>query len=149
MSRTLGRAHDERLTSGAIGQDVGSKSQSALRSRVPSAECLATIETLNNSMKPRSLKIRSNLAHAYQDVLTAAAIDALEELAKFDADRKAVMAVRLERRAARGRNRQPITFLDPRATIPRTSITVEDARNGAFSGSQIPPDLRRQWIQGT
>ena len=100
-------------------------------------------------MTPRTLKIRSNLANAYQDVYTADAINALEELARFDADRRAVMAARLERRAARARSKQRIAFLDPRTTIPRTRITVEDARNGAFTGSEIPPDLRRQWIQGT
>ena len=33
--------------------------------------------------------------------------------------------------------------------IPRTSITVRDARAGAFTGSEIPRDLQRQWIQGT
>ena len=100
-------------------------------------------------MTPRTLKIRSNLAHAYQDVYTADATNALEELARFDADRKAVMAARIERRAARARNKERIAFLDQRATIPRTSITVEEARNGAFTGSEIPTDLRRQWIQGT
>ncbi len=95
------------------------------------------------------LKIRSNLAHAYQDVYTADATNALQALARFDVDRKALMAARIERRAARARNKQRLAFLDPRATIPRTSITVEDARNGVFTGSEIPTDLRRQWIQGT
>src|SRR5690606_11050268 len=33
--------------------------------------------------------------------------------------------------------------------IPRTSITVADARAGRFTGSVIPDDLQRQWIQGT
>src|SRR6185295_4649378 len=37
----------------------------------------------------------------------------------------------------------------PDALIPRTNINVQDARNGAFTGSEIPPDLQRQWIQGT
>src|SRR4051812_46559253 len=59
------------------------------------------------------------------------------------------MATRLARRAARGRDRQPIAFLDPDATIPRTAISVADARAGRFVGSDIPPDLERQWIQGT
>ena len=54
-------------------------------------------------------------------------------------------------RAARGaaRNKQRITFLDPQATIARTKIKVQDARAGAFVGSEIPKDLQRQWIQGT
>jgi len=33
--------------------------------------------------------------------------------------------------------------------IGRTSIRVQDARDGRFSGSDIPTDLQRQWIQGT
>ena len=33
--------------------------------------------------------------------------------------------------------------------IPRTEITVREARAGEFTGSEIPPDLERQWIQGT
>src|SRR4029079_4738465 len=39
--------------------------------------------------------------------------------------------------------------LDPPTVIPRTQITVQDAREGRFTGSEIPGDLRRQWIQGT
>src|ERR671919_645685 len=31
----------------------------------------------------------------------------------------------------------------------RTSISVREARDGAFTGSEIPHDLQRQWIQGT
>jgi malate synthase len=95
------------------------------------------------------LEIRGNLANAYQDVFTQDALAALAALAALDADRKAIMAARIERRAARARNRQPITFLDPQSDIPRTTITVQDARDGAFVGSEIPADLRRQWIQGT
>lgn len=100
-------------------------------------------------MPARTLEIRGNLEHAYADVYTPEAVAALEALAGFDADRKALMAARIERRAARARNRQRITFLDPQATIPRTRIKVQDARDGAFVGSEIPADLRRQWIQGT
>src|SRR4029434_8436382 len=37
----------------------------------------------------------------------------------------------------------------PGSYIARTKITVQEARDGAFVGSEIPPDLRRQWIQGT
>src|SRR4051812_14868799 len=100
-------------------------------------------------MAARKLEIRGNLESTYADVYTPEAVAALEALARFDAERKAVMAARIERRAARARNRQRITFLDPQATIARTSIKVQDARAGAFTGSEIPGDLRRQWIQGT
>src|SRR5437762_12923926 len=100
-------------------------------------------------MAARKLEIRGNLEHAYADVFTPQAIAALEALAYLDADRKAVMAARIERRTARARNKQRIAFLDPQAMIARTKIKVQDARDGAFVGSEIPKDLQRQWIQGT
>jgi malate synthase len=100
-------------------------------------------------MAARTLEIRANLETAYADVFTPEAVVALEALAGLDADRKAVMATRIARRTARARNKQPITFLDPEATIARTKINVQDARAGAFVGSEIPKDLQRQWVQGT
>src|SRR5262245_11538190 len=100
-------------------------------------------------MTSRKLEIRGNLETAYADVFTPEAVAALEALAGFDADRKALMKARIERRAARSRDKQRITFLDPQATIGRTRIKVRDARAGAFEGSEIPRDLQRQWIQGT
>ena len=95
------------------------------------------------------LQVRRGAEHEYADVLTKAALDALAALAPLDADRKTVMAARIARRADRARNRERIAFLDPDSLIPRTRVTVGDARDGAFTGSDIPPDLRRQWIQGT
>jgi malate synthase len=95
------------------------------------------------------LEIRGNLARDYADVWTAEALEALEALAHFDADRRALMAARIARRAARARAHAHIDFLDPDAVIGRTGITVRDARAGNFDGSEIPHDLRRQWIQGT
>jgi malate synthase len=100
-------------------------------------------------MAGRKLEIRSNLESAYADVFTPPALAALEALADFDAVRKTVMATRIERRAARARNKQRIDFLDPHAIVARTKIKVQDARAGAFSGAEIPRDLQRQWIQGT
>src|SRR6266540_2564021 len=100
-------------------------------------------------MAARKLEIRGNLENAYPDVFTPEAVAALEALAGLDADRKAVMAARIERRAARACNKERITFLDVQATIARTRIKVQDARAGAFLGSEIPRDLQRQWIQGT
>ena len=94
------------------------------------------------------LQIRPQAA-VYTDIFTAEAIAALEALAPFDLDRQEVMARRLARRAHRAANRQPIDFLDPLGTIPRTRLLVQDARDGRFVGSEIPPDLRRQWVQGT
>jgi malate synthase len=95
------------------------------------------------------LEIREDLASTYGDVFTPEAVEALAALARFDADREALMAARIRRRAARARNRQRIAFLDPDVRIPRTEITVQEAREGAFTGSEIPLDLQRQWIQGT
>jgi malate synthase len=100
-------------------------------------------------MPSRPFEIRGNLETSYPDVFTAEALDALAALAPLDPDRKAVMKARIARRAARMRDRRRLAFLDPHSVIPRTQITVQDARDGRFVGSEIPHDLRRQWIQGT
>jgi malate synthase len=97
----------------------------------------------------RPLEIRPGLEAAYPDVLTPDVLAALEVLAPFDAERVAVMSARIARRAERARTRRRIGFLDPGSVIPRTTLTVQAARDGAFIGSDIPHDLRRQWIQGT
>ena len=86
---------------------------------------------------------------AYPDIFTQQAIDALHALAPLDTDRKAVMTARIQRRTQRAREGRRITFLDAGGTIARTSIRVQDARDGKFTGSAIPADLQRQWIQGT
>src|SRR5688572_16568523 len=95
------------------------------------------------------VEIRGTAQSAYPDVFTTEAVAAIRALAQLDDDRRAVMAARIARRTARARARQRITFLDPTATIPRTTVKVQDARDGAFVGSEIPADLQRQWIQGT
>ena len=100
-------------------------------------------------MALRSLQIRGNLQSEYRDVYTDEALAALEALAPLDKERQALMRARIERRNNRSRNKQRITFLDPNATIGRTKIKVQDARDGNFVGREIPRDLQRQWIQGT
>src|SRR5215471_2098908 len=95
------------------------------------------------------LEIRGNLKNEYRDVFTDEAIAALNALAHLDKDRKQLMAARIERRAARFKNKQRLTFLDPSSTIARTNLKVQDARDGNFVGTEIPRDLQRQWIQGT
>jgi malate synthase len=95
------------------------------------------------------LEIRGTVRTTYPDVLTPEALAALTALTPLDAERRALMKARIARRAARARGRQRMTFLDPQAVISRTEITVQDAREGRFIGSEIPRDLRRQWIQGT
>jgi len=97
----------------------------------------------------RRIEIRPGLESQYTDVLTPEVLNALDVLAPLDDDRKQVMEGRIARRAARARNRERLTFLDPSATIARTTIKVQDARDGNFIGSEIPGDLQRQWIQGT
>jgi malate synthase len=95
------------------------------------------------------IEIRQAARSAYSDVYTPEAVAAMKALAPFDNDRRTVMASRIERRRARAANKQRIAFLDPQATIARTNIRVQDARDGKFDGSEIPADLQRQWIQGT
>jgi malate synthase len=95
------------------------------------------------------LEIRREARERYPDVFTREVIDALNALAPLDEDRRAVMTSRLTRRRLRCERREPISFLGPADTIARTSIRVQDARDGKFDGSDIPEDLKRQWIQGT
>ena len=95
------------------------------------------------------LQYRGGVLEAYPDVYTPEARAALAALAHLEPDRRAVMAARSARRLARAREGRRIEFLDPGSTIPRTSIGVQDARDGNFDGGEIPHDLRRQWIQGT
>jgi malate synthase len=97
----------------------------------------------------RRLEYRKSALKAYPDVYTTAALEALKALAPLNSDRRELMARRIARRLTRQRGRQRIAFLDPHALIPRTSIRVQDARDGNFDGSEIPVDLKRQWIQGT
>ena len=95
------------------------------------------------------LELRTGVLESYPDVLTEPVVEALESLTGLDIERRHLMRERAERRAARARDRQRIEFLDPDARIARTRLTVQEARDGAFDGSDIPHDLQRQWIQGT
>ena len=96
-----------------------------------------------------ALRVRGDVLDGYTDVFTSEALDALTALAPFDADRRRLMRARIERRERRRRNREPLAFLPADGTIGGTGIRVSDARAGTFDGSEIPPDLQRQWIQGT
>ena len=95
------------------------------------------------------LHIRGGLLSEYADVYTPEALAAIEALAAYNREQKALMAKRSRRRARRYAERTPIGFLPSEATIARTRVTVADARAGNFDGSEIPDDLKRQWIQGT
>ncbi len=102
-------------------------------------------------MAPRAPKLvwREGVLSSYPDVLTPAVLEALEALAPLNADRRRLMKERIDRRAKRLRDGTRLSFLDPTLTIPRTRLTVQQARDGHFEGAAIPADLERQWIQGT
>jgi malate synthase len=95
------------------------------------------------------LRFRDGIRKSYADILTPQALDALDALVRFDDERKQLMRARIERRMARFKQGQRIAFLDPAAAIADSGISVQQAREGRFEGSDIPHDLERQWIQGT
>jgi malate synthase len=104
---------------------------------------------LSPSKESDRLKIRGSLKEQYSDIYTTAAVGALQELSGFDRKRKELMDARIARRAERARTGTRIDFLPPDDVIPGTSITVREARDAKFEGTEIPHDLQRQWIQGT
>jgi malate synthase len=95
------------------------------------------------------VQIRGDLARQYDDVYSDTALDAVAALAELNEPRLDLMRRRIARRAERARERRRIDFLPAGATLAGTGITVADARAGRFTGSAIPADLQRQWIQGT
>ena len=97
----------------------------------------------------RFFQFPEGLVQRYPEVLTPAARAALDALAPLDRDRRRILDERMQRRRQRAGARMPLAFLDPDATIPRTGVTVRQARAGHFEGGEIPADLQRQWIQGT
>ncbi|MEO8173314.1 MAG: malate synthase [Sediminibacterium sp.] len=96
-----------------------------------------------------NFKINSSVLEVYNDVYTQEVLAALSSLAHFNKEIKEAMTARIKRRAERSQQKKRITFLDPDSFIPRTTIKVQDARDGKFDGAVIPKDLQRQWIQGT
>lgn len=100
-------------------------------------------------MTNKDILIQNNLGEVYSDVYTPEVLSSLSSLAHFNKQIKEVMAARIERRTTRQNEKRRITFLEDTSVIPRTNIKVQDARAGNFEGSIIPPDLQRQWIQGT
>ncbi len=95
------------------------------------------------------LQIRDHLAEQYAAIYTPEALAALGFLSRYNAERNRLMFERSQRRAARIKKHERITFLDPEAEIKGTGIKVQDARDGKFVGAVIPHDLQRQWLQGT
>jgi malate synthase len=101
------------------------------------------------AIDPHALKFRGSLRAAFEDIYTPAALEALAVLAPLNEPRLDLMSDRLQRRGACARESRRLAFLNPLRTVPGTSITVQDARDGKFKGSEIPADLQRQWVQGT
>ena len=95
------------------------------------------------------LQINPAVESQYQDVYTPPVNAALEALAAFDVDRKAMMRARAERRAARARDRRRIAFLDPDATIGADEHHRARRARRQVRRQRDPGDLQRQWIQGT
>ena len=115
---------------------------------------MSTVHRLNNdsldvTSAPRGLNIRGDLEAEYSDIYTPEVIEALKALSVFNKDQKMLMEKRYARRAQRFRNKERIRFLDSGDFISRTNIKVQDARDGKFVGTEIPDDLKRQWVQGT
>jgi malate synthase len=104
---------------------------------------------VTGSTESSRIEFRSTLREDYADVFTAEAVAAIEALAPLDALRREVMQGRIRRRLDRYESSRRIVFLPSDASISRSRIGVRDAREGKFVGSEIPHDLRRQWIQGT
>lgn len=100
---------------------------------------------MNNS----AIIIRDNLKEIYEDVYSSGVLEALAVMTPFNEEVKKLMNIRLRRRKERSQNGSRIAFLNPETNIPGTNIKVSDARAGNFEGAVIPPDLQRQWIQGT
>jgi len=100
---------------------------------------------MNNS----EIIIRDNLKEIYEDVYSSGVLEALAVMTPFNEEVKKLMNIRLRRRKERSQNGSRIAFLNPETNIPGTNIKVSDARAGNFEGAVIPPDLQRQWIQGT
>jgi malate synthase len=94
-------------------------------------------------------EFRHGLLASFPDVYTTAARTALAALAPLNRDRRRIMTERSTRRSQRALQGRRLGFLEPDALIPRTDLRVRDAREGRFTGSEIPADLERQWIQGT
>jgi malate synthase len=84
----------------------------------------------------------------YRDVYTPEVLNALQSLSWLNAAQKALMEKRNKRRQERVNGKLNIDFLPDSASV-NGSLTVSEIRKGNFKCSEIPHDLKRQWIQGT
>ena len=86
---------------------------------------------------PDRLQLHAGVEAEYGDVYTPDALAALQAVASLNGERLELMAARAQRRLERTRNQRRIEFLEPATLIPRTSISVRDAREGNFAGSAM------------
>ena len=94
-----------------------------------------------------NLQIRDDLAKKYSAVYTPEALAALSFMSQHNAERNRLMSERTQRRAARIKAKEPITFLNAESEMKGTGIKVQDARDGKFVGAVIPQDLQRQIVR--
>ena len=102
---------------------------------------------LSNKFGP--LELREGVVAAYGDIYVPEVLAALRALADLEPERRELMHSRMHRRVERIQGGARIDFLKSELLIPRSQLSVADARAGRFEGSEIPDDLKRQWIQGT
>jgi malate synthase len=96
-------------------------------------------------------QLGKSVTEAYSDIFTPRVFEILDKLASLDSKRRLLLKQRLEKRERR-RKGESIEFRKVTDEIPQYQakpISVLDAQNGNFVGSEIPKDLQRQWIQGT
>jgi malate synthase len=98
---------------------------------------------------PSAIKVSRAALDGYPDLYTPDAVTTLEALASLDERRSDLMKSRMDRRRQRAATSEHLSFLPEDGSIDGTTINVADARAGRFEGAVVPPDLRRQWIQGT
>jgi len=113
------------------------------------ATAMTSAGTRDHGSAAGRIRIRGDFGQIYSDIYAPEALAALGFMARLNADQKTLMNQRTSRRTAREIHSEPIGFLAPEAIIGGTTLRVQDARDGNFTGSEIPADLQRQWIQGT
>jgi malate synthase len=86
---------------------------------------------------------------SHPDIYTDEVLKALEALAFLNDQQKALMTKRMSRRAQRIEKKEAPNFLEDIDIIGPEKLKVADIRKGAFECSEIPQDLKRQWVQGT
>ncbi len=97
----------------------------------------------------KQLHISPDKLASYHDIFSDEVWDALEALSPLNELQKQLMADRNRRRSERIKQGVSPDFLPPDAEIGPQQMRVSDIRAGSFVASTIPPDLQRQWIQGT